>query len=190
MESEESLAQEALEAGAYGDAVRILRPLAERNSEYALLCLGAIYEKGLISAPDKRAARACYEQAAAQGSAAAYCDLGVLLSGEGEEAQARTAFEAGAKQGHAPSMSRLGWMMVKGRGGPKDPDIGAAWLERAAASGHTFARIHLLAIEEDNAKSIFEKLSIRLKRMPLAIRWLREHSKRPHQSRGRKIPLI
>ena len=65
-------------------------------------------------------------------------------------------------------------MMVKGRGGPADLGAGTAWLEKAAASGHTFAQVHLLSIEERKAKSIFKKLSIRTKRIPLAIRWLRE----------------
>jgi hypothetical protein len=78
-------------------------------------------------------------------------------------------------------------MMVKGCGGLRDPNAGAAWLEKAAASGHTFARIHLLAIEEDKAKSIFEKLRIRLKRIPVTITWLRERSKRSRHGGGRNI---
>jgi TPR repeat protein len=75
-------------------------------------------------------------------------------------------------------------MMVQGRGGPVDSDTGVAWLEKAAASGHTFAQIHLLAIKEGKAKSIFEKVSIRMKRIPLLLRWLRERSSKPSPNKG------
>ena len=44
--ADEQLAAQAVEAGAYEEAVRLLRPLVERNSEYALLTLGWIYETG------------------------------------------------------------------------------------------------------------------------------------------------
>jgi TPR repeat protein len=175
--ADEKLAAKALEEEAYEEAVRLLQPLAERNSAYALLCLGSIYERGVTGAPDNEAARSYYERAAAQGRADAYCALGLLLSGQGEDAQARAAFEGGAERGHAESMSRLGWIIVKGRGGPTDLDAGSAWLEKAAAKGHTFARIHLLVIEEGKARSILRKLAIRMKRVPLVIRWIRERSR-------------
>lgn len=175
--ADEKLAGEALEDEAYEQAIGLLMPLAEHNSGYALLCLGYIYEKGLTVAPDGDAARSYYERAIAQGSADAHCHLGYLLLEQGEEARARAAFEAGAELGDLSSMSHLGRMIVDGRGGPTNLDAGTAWLEKAAAGGHIFAQMHLLVMKERKAKSIFEKLSLRMKRLPLAMKWTREMSK-------------
>jgi hypothetical protein len=46
LKHDEYLAGQAMESGAYEDALRLLAPLARRNSEYALLSLGWIYEMG------------------------------------------------------------------------------------------------------------------------------------------------
>lgn len=175
----ELLAGRAIEDGAYDEAVRLLRPLAERNSEYALLTLGWIYETGATGPPDKEAARSCYEQAVAQGSPAAHLKLGRLLLKEGEETQARATFEEGAKDGNVPCMARLGKMMVEGRGGPTDLHAGIEWLERAAAEGHIFGQRTLLAIEERNAKSLLEKLSIKKRIAALVAKGAKEMLKDP-----------
>lgn len=183
--ADEKLADEALKKGAYGEAARLLRPLAERNSEYALLTLGWIYDTGVTGAPDKEAARSYYEQAGSQGSAAGYFELGRFLKRQGEEAQARAAFEAGAERGHLPSMSRLGTMMIEGRGGPADVDAGTVWLEKAAAQGHIFAQRKLLEFEARNARSILAKLSARMKIAALAIKGSKEMSEDPSSDRVR-----
>jgi hypothetical protein len=177
--ADERLAGKLLNEGAFEEAIRLLLPLAERNSEYALLSLGSIYETGATGAPDKEAARSYYERAIAQGSAAAHCQLGYLFLEQGEEAQARAAFEAGAERGDLPSMSRLGKMMVEGRGGPTEVEAGKAWLEQAAAKGHKFAETALLAIEECNAKSIFERLSIKKRIVALATKGAIDMVKKP-----------
>jgi TPR repeat protein len=184
-EADEELARKAIEEKAYEEAVRLLRPLAERNSERALIALGWIFERGDTGAPDWKAARSYYERAASQGSTAGCFELGRLLNRQGEEAQARAAFEAGAERGHLPSMSRLGTMMIEGRGGPTDLDVGTSWLERAAADGHIFARRKLLAAEARNAKSIFKKLAVTMKIVALAIKGAKEMSKDPNSDKGR-----
>jgi TPR repeat protein len=145
-----------------------LLPLAESNSEYALLTLGWIYETGATGVADKNLARSYYERAAAQGSAAAYHDLGQLLLGQGNATRARTLFEAGAEQGNIASMAKLGRMFVEGSGGRVDTEAGIAWLKEAAAQGHIFAQRTLLDIEERNAKTISQKLSVKLKIAALA----------------------
>lgn len=175
----EKLARKALEEQDYEEAVSLLRSLAESNSKFALLSLGFIYETGVTGAPDKVAARSYYERAASQGSATAYFELGRLLKRQGEEVPARAAFEAGAERGHLPSMSRLGRMMVEGCGGPTDVKAGIEWLERAAAEGHLFAQRTLLGIEERNAKSVREKLSVKWKIALLALRGAKDMSKDP-----------
>jgi TPR repeat protein len=168
-QDDERLAAQAIEARAYEEAMRLLRPLAERGSEYALLTLGWILEKGAAGATDKEAARLHDERAAALVSAAAHLELGRLLSSEGEAERARAAFAAGAEAGDIPCMSRLGRMMVEGRGGPVDLAADIGWLERAAAQGHIFAQRMLLHIKAQDARSIFERISIRLRIFVLAV---------------------
>src|SRR5688500_3887057 len=107
VQDDEQLAARAMEAGAYEEAVRVLLPLAVRNSEYALLTLGWIYETGALGAPDEDAALSYYEHAAAQGGASAYPYLGWLRWGKGEVMQARAAFEAGARLGNDECKSAL-----------------------------------------------------------------------------------
>jgi TPR repeat protein len=104
----EQLAWHAMEAGRYEVALPLLKALAERNSEYALLSLGWIYETGALGEPDKATARSFYEHAAELGNAAAHGRLGSLLLDEGHEEQAKTVFTHGAKLGDEESKSMLG----------------------------------------------------------------------------------
>ena len=53
LKNSEQLAWQAMEEGNYDEAVRLLTPLAHRNSEFALLSLGWIYEQ----APPQRRIR-------------------------------------------------------------------------------------------------------------------------------------
>ncbi len=181
----EQLAAQAIETGNYEEAVTFLRPFEERNSEYALLSLGWIYETGAIGSPDKNSARLYYERAVAQGSASASFELGRLLLVLGEESRARTAFSTGAEQGYIPCMSKLGRMMVEGRGGPIDNDTGSAWLEKAAMQGHILAQRTLLGIAERNAKSMLEKFAFKIKVAFLAKKGAREMLKDPQSDKVR-----
>lgn len=181
----EQLAVQAIEAKEYEEAVHLLQPLLERNSTYALITLGWIYETGATGKTDKDVAREYYERAATNGSAPAYFELGRLLLGRGEELEARSALEAGAERGDIPSMSKLGKMMIDGRGGPTNIESGTAWLEKAAAQGHIIAKRTLLGIEEREAKSLFEKLSIRRKIASLAKKGAIEMLKDPQSDKVR-----
>jgi TPR repeat protein len=186
LKHDEYVAGQVMESGAYEDAVRLLEPLALRNSEYALLSLGWICETGATSAaPDKHAALSFYARAASQGSAAGCFGLGRLLLDRGEEAKARAAFRKGAERGDLPSMSELGSMLLEGRGGPSDAEEGWDWVERAAAQGHFFAQRTLLAIEDDNASSITDKLSVKLKILSLALKGARERVRNRYSDRVR-----
>jgi TPR repeat protein len=182
---DEKLAGNAMTAGAYEEALRLLRPLAERKSRYALLSLGWIYETGAAGTPDTDAARSCYERAATEGSDAAYHELGRLLSIQHDLSQARAAFEAGAVRRDLRCMYRLGRMMVEGRGGPADVAAGSVWLEKAAARGHIFAQRQLLAIEARNARTLLGRLSVGLKIALLAIRGAKEMWKSPDSDKVR-----
>jgi TPR repeat protein len=180
----EKLADDAIKQGSIEKAVRLLRPLAERNSRYALHALGYIHETGALGRADNKVARSFYERGAAQGDATAYFNLGRVLSRVGEETKARAAFLAGAERGHISSMSRLGRMMVEGVGGPIDVPGGSAWLERAAMHGHVFAQRTLLAIDEANARTLLEKLSIKIKILKLAFARARELARDSHSERA------
>ena len=183
-EDEQNVSQ-SLEDGNYVEAIRMLNLLAEKKSHYALLSLGWIYETGVAGVIDKLSAQRYYENSIAEGGMAAYFELGRLLASQGGEAQARLTFEAGAKLGDIPCMARLGKMMVEGRGGSADIGAGSAWLERAAAQGHIHAQRTLLAIDERNARSVLEKLSIKRKIASLAKRGAEEMLKDPHSDKVR-----
>ncbi len=109
-EHKEHVAWEAMEAGNYVAALPLLKALAERNSEFALLSLGWIYETGALGAPDKPIARSFYEHAAQIGSSEAYARLGLLLKDQGETEQAERAFKQGTELGDdefEPMLERL-----------------------------------------------------------------------------------
>jgi TPR repeat protein len=182
----EALAHAAGDAGNSEEAERLLRPLAERDSEYALLTLGWIYERGATGAADKQAARRHYERAAAQGSAAAYFQLGRLFWFECEIERARAAYAAGAELGDIACMHRVGRMMVEGRGGPAEPAAGREWLEKAAAQGHFFGRRMLLHLEARQAGSVFKRLFVGLKVLILAARAAAAMAKDPRSDRLRR----
>jgi len=182
---QEKSAAEAMKAARYDEAVQLLCPLAERGSEYALLCLGWIYETGAAGTSDEEAARALFERAAAGGSGPACFDLGRLLLRRGEEVQARSAFETGAERGDMASMAQLGKLMVEGRGGPSDVTSGTAWLEKAAEQGHIFAQRTLLDLEARNASSVADKLAIKMKIAALVKRGATEMLRDPHSDRLR-----
>jgi TPR repeat protein len=169
----EKAAERAMEEQRYKDAVRLLRPLGERNSLYALRCLAYIYETGVTGPPDLKAARSHYERAASHGQSKDYYELGHFLSAEGDDTLARAAYKAGAEQGHVPSMGQLGRMMVKGRGGPVDVQDGFDWIEKAVKE-HTSAERAELTAEEKKARSVFAKAVVKAKIALLWFRGLRE----------------
>jgi TPR repeat protein len=82
-------------------------------------------------------------------------------------------------------MSKLGKMMIEGRGGPSETAEGWAWLEKAAAQGHIWAKRKLLAVEDYNAQSISRKLSVKMKIARLALRGAREAARDPRSDKIR-----
>ncbi|HEX8193614.1 MAG TPA: hypothetical protein VF552_12025 [Allosphingosinicella sp.] len=181
----EQRADEALRSGQHEIALRELLVLADRGSVYALLALGYMCETGAAGTPDMAAARSYYERAADAGSASACFELGRVLRAEGEETKARVMLQAGAERGDMSCMSRLGQMLMEGRGGPADRVSGRAWLEKAAAQGHVFARRTLLGLEARDASSMFEKLSVKMKILSLARQAAGEMLKDPESDKLR-----
>jgi uncharacterized protein len=170
----EWMAAKALESGAFKMAQQILTPLAERNSNYALVSLGWIYETGSAGPADKDLALSYYERAAALGNAPAYFHLGRLLHDFGKQGEAKAAFDAGARAGDIPCMARLGRLMIERNGGTQETEKGTLWLERAAASGHIMAKRALLGIEYRNAPNLYRKIAVKLKILALVQTGARE----------------
>jgi TPR repeat protein len=169
---DDGLARKAMAEGAYDEVVRLVRPLVERHPQWALV-LGWIYETGAAGTVDKAAAQTFYERAAVHGGVSEIFELGRFLQLHGEATRARAVLEAGAARGHLPSMTRLGTMMIEGHGGPTEVDTGTAWLERAAAGGHIWARRHLLAMEARDATSLFHRIAVAMNVAALGIKAVR-----------------
>jgi TPR repeat protein len=182
---QEQLAYEAIIAGEYKEALRLLKGLAADSSEYALLSLGWLYESANLGTPDLNLAHSYYERAAKQGSAEAYRRIGQLWLDEGQEEQARAAFQQGSEAGNISCMYWLGKMMQEGSGGEADVDRGTKWLEAAAAQGHIYAKRRLLAIEGEKVGSILRKLLIRARILRLAKDVAREVWKDPDSDKVR-----
>jgi uncharacterized protein len=181
--ADEEAVQRAMEEENYEEAIRLLKPLAQRNSLFALRCFAYIYETGVTGAPDMKAARSYYERAASLGRPEDYYELGRFLRVEGDETLARAAFRAGAERGHVRSMAKLGRMMIKGRGGPVDRKSGSEWLEKAVKE-HTSTERASLAVDEQKAQSLFAKALVKAKIVRLWFRGMREVAKGlPRRSR-------
>jgi TPR repeat protein len=184
-EAQEHKARVALESGAYQEAVSLLYPLAEANSEFALLGLGWIYETGNGVSPNDSIAKSFYERAVSAGSIVGCFELGRILLKQGDKEGARFAFAKGSELGDLPSMSRLGKMMVEGRGGSTDADTGIAWLEKAAVGGHILAQRHLIDIQLRKTKSVFRKLLLRFRIAALVRKGAQEILKNPESDKIR-----
>jgi TPR repeat protein len=182
---QEHRAYQAIEQGDYEQARRLLEPVAARGSIYSLLTLGGFYESGKLGPADMDVAISYYELAAAQGSPEAHRRLGRLLYDLGEREKARAAFEYGAEAGNISCMYWLGLMTLRGEGGPTGSALGTAWLQKAAAEGHWFAKRKLLSLRGREASSIFQKLLINLQIAWLAMKAGKDFWKDPDNDRHR-----
>jgi TPR repeat protein len=139
--------------GDYSTALRLIRPLAEKDDANAQRLLGDMYadERGVPKdmKPDARYAMAAtwYRKAAEQGDAAAKSELadiqdrlGIMYElGVGvakDHAEAAVWYRMAAEQGYADAQVNLGNMYVRGLGVPQDYVTAHMWLNLAAASGN------------------------------------------------------
>ncbi|HEV2889764.1 MAG TPA: tetratricopeptide repeat protein [Frankiaceae bacterium] len=95
------------DTGRGDDEVALYRSVLAHDPAAAavLLNLGNVLAKG--SRDDRAEAERAYRQAAANGLAEAFHNLGLLLEAEGREREARAAFEAGAAAGDERAAGRL-----------------------------------------------------------------------------------
>jgi Sel1 repeat len=110
----------------YGTAMRLWRPLADKDHAGAQCYLGILYEEGWGVAQDYAAALSWYRKAADQGNAFGQLKLGFFCEhGYGglpkDDRQAARFYKLAADQGDATAQNNLGVFYSQGRGGlPKD----------------------------------------------------------------------
>lgn len=179
----ENLASQAIQAENFTEAYRLLKPLAEQDSEYALMTLGWLCESNKSPFFDINLAASFYERATKLGSLEAFNCLGRVLRANGKFIEARKAYTDGAELGNLGSSSWLGAMMLWGQGGPVDTDKGMALLTAAAEKGHLVAKGQLLILERQKSKSISKHVVYHFKRISLALRSARDYLSDPYSGK-------
>ena len=137
----------AIQQGNYEQAVRLLRPWAERGDAWAQYSLGVMYYRGRGVAQDYAKAREWWEKAAAQGDVNAQFSLGLMYEyGQGVEQsdfKARDWWKKAAAQGDAEAQNKLGVMYYYARSAVRDWEKACEWWEKAAAQGFAEAQSNL-----------------------------------------------
>jgi hypothetical protein len=127
----------AIERGDHENAVRLLRPLAERGDADAQFRLGFMYQLGKGVAVNDPEAAVWYRKAALQAHAEARYRLGMMYaSGIGvsrNAAEASRWLRLAAHQGHAPAQLELGLVYAAGVGVKRDDVQAHAWFEISMA---------------------------------------------------------
>jgi uncharacterized protein len=179
----ENLAARAIEAEDFAEAQALLEPLAESDSEYALVTLAWMHETKKVVPNDLKLAASLYERATKIGCMEAYNCLGRVLRVQEELVKAREVYKAGAERGNIGSMSWLGTMMLWGWGGPVDVDNAMLWLNKTAEKGHVVAKGQLLILERQRSKSIFRHVVYFFRWILLGLHGYREYSSNPHSGK-------
>jgi len=129
-------AQHAIDRQRFGEALKALRPLAERGHFGAQLSLARLYELP-IKERDLAASLHWYVQAAGQGSPDAMEAVGLAhYMGRGtptDAAQAAEWFRLAADRGAEGAPYILATMYEKGEGVPRDLRLARGWYDRAAS---------------------------------------------------------
>lgn len=154
----ENLAWSLFDLKRYEEAERLLHELADEGSAYSSLFLGIMSETATVRPTNIKVAKYYYERAGREGDPEGYLRLGYLLSKQGELAQARAAYEAGAESGNVGSIFRLGRMVLKGDGGLADAERAEALFKCAAKEGHLYSQGELLRIATARSRSLVDKL--------------------------------
>src|SRR4029434_8202086 len=111
---------DALRKNDYANAVKELRPLAERGDAEAQYRIGLMYEFGKGYPQDKAQGIIWFKKSAAQNHTAAQQELGVIYTtGDGvpkDDAQAVAWFQKAAMLGNPTAQYNLGLMIAHGAG--------------------------------------------------------------------------
>ena len=127
----------AYERGDYGDAARLLRPLAEHGDPEARNVLGRMYELGLGVDRDLKSAVHWFELAAKDGNPEGQNNLAVMYSlGQGVRRNPKLAmqwYRRAAGGGHAVAQYNLGIIYEEGWSVRRNYAASVKWYQLAAA---------------------------------------------------------
>lgn len=136
-------ANDAFDRGEFVTAMEVYEDLAANGEAEAQYRLGLMFEQGLGTDVDSRAASNWYEQAAAQQSPPALAALSQLyLTGRGVIQDFKESLrlnEQAAQQGYAPAQHSLGVAYANGVGTFRDPIKAHMWFNLASANGYPAA---------------------------------------------------
>ena len=139
---------EAWQKADYARAVAIWRPLAENGDADAAFNLGQAYRLGRGVKIDLGSAQTWLERAASQGHVDAQTTLGLLLFGNGNQAEGARWLKQAAEKGEARAMLIYGTALFNGDGVPQDRVLGYAYVRRASAQGLGPAKATLAQMDE------------------------------------------
>jgi len=154
----------------YNEALPLFQRAAEQGLVAAQVKLGSMYALGQGVPENEQLAVTWYKKAAAQGSQEAQEALAILvdtaklqeeidtqsvlrqavnLHEQGRYEEALVIFQKEAEQGNAHAQFALGGMYTLGQGLPKNEQLAAQWLKKAAGQGHAGAEEFLRLIEKN-----------------------------------------
>lgn len=145
----------AYSAKRYGEAVRILAPLARAGNAVAQIHLGLLYYHGKGVPENDRTAFRWFSRAADQEMpdgmyhlANMYAfGLGLPEAETDPDLRAAQWYFRAARRGHADAQYSLGILFLAGKGVEKNTAEALRWIRRAADLGHAAARQFLGAMD-------------------------------------------
>ena len=139
---------EAWQKADYARAVEIWRPLAENGDADAEFNLGQAYRLGRGVKIDLGSAQTWLERAASQDHLDAQTTLGLLLFGNGNQAEGAKWLKQAAEKGEPRALLIFGTALFNGDGVPQDRVLGYAYVSRAAAQGLEPAKSTLAQMDQ------------------------------------------
>jgi len=139
---------EAWQKADYARAVEIWRPLAENGDADAEFNLGQAYRLGRGVKIDLGSAQTWLERAASQDHLDAQTTLGLLLFGNGNQAEGAKWLKQAAEKGESRALLIFGTALFNGDGVPQDRVLGYAYVSRAAAQGLEPAKSTLAQMDQ------------------------------------------
>jgi uncharacterized protein len=139
---------DAWQSADYAQAVAIWRPLAENGDADAQFNLGQAYRLGRGVKIDLGSAQTWLERAASQGHLDAQTTLGLLLFGNGNQAEGARWLKQSADKGEARAMLIYGTALFNGDGVSQDRVLGYAYVSRASAQGLAPAKATLSQMDQ------------------------------------------
>jgi hypothetical protein len=126
---------EAWQRADYAKAISIWRPLAEAGDADAAFNMGQAYRLGRGVPVNLGQAQNWLERAAAKSHLDAQTTLGLLLFGNGNQAEGARWLKLAAEKGEPRAMLIFGTALFNGDGVTQDQVLGYAYVSRAAAQG-------------------------------------------------------